>query len=184
MSSTEHGPADVLVLPLPSRRQTIRLARAIAGAMEGGDLVVLGGELGTGKTFFARALCRALGVPANERITSPTFTLVHEHAGRVPIAHADLYRLGDPDELRELGLRDRRAEGAVVVVEWGVPHAAELGGDALVVELSVPPGSAGPGSGGARVATLSATGERGRRLVSAARSAAGSRGTKPRRPSR
>jgi tRNA threonylcarbamoyladenosine biosynthesis protein TsaE len=126
---------------LPTRRGTIRLARALAPRLEGGDLVVLAGDLGAGKTFFARALCRALGVPPEIPVTSPTFTLVHEYQGGVPIAHADLYRLGtaaaeDPaGELAQLGLRDRRAEGALLVVEWGEPFADALGGDALVVRL-------------------------------------------------
>lgn len=104
--------------------------------------MILAGDLGAGKTFFARALCRALGVPPEIPITSPTFALVHEHPGRVPIAHADLYRLGRPgsgpagaDELSQIGLRDRRAEGALLLVEWGEPFIEALGGDALVVRL-------------------------------------------------
>jgi tRNA threonylcarbamoyladenosine biosynthesis protein TsaE len=96
-------------------------------------------------------------VPGDTSITSPTFTLVHEHRGRLPIAHADAYRLGSADELAELGLRDRRGEGAIVLVEWGEPYIEELGGDALVIHLiSTERG---------RSAQIEATGERSRALV-------------------
>lgn len=151
-------------LELPTRRSTIRLARALAEQLEGGDLVVLSGDLGAGKTFFARALCRALGVPPSIPITSPTFTLVHEHEGRLPIAHADAYRLGGGagdagaiDELAQLGLRDQRAEGALLLVEWGETFVEALGGDALMIHLLAP---ADPVASG-RAALMSATGPRG-----------------------
>ncbi len=157
--------AEPLAIALPTRRSTIRLARAVAAPLAPGDLVLLDGELGAGKTFFARALCRALGVAASLPITSPTFTLVHEHAGRLPIAHADLYRLRDPAELPELGLRERRAEGAIVVVEWGLPYEAALGGDALVVELAL------EARGFTRCARLSSTGPRGGALLDEVRRA-------------
>lgn len=155
----------MLTLPLPTRRATVRLARAVADALAPGDLVILGGDLGAGKTFFTRALCRALGVPERTRVTSPTFTLVHEHEARLPVAHADLYRLADPDELRALGLRDRRGEGAVVVVEWGAPYEAALGGDALRIAFEAPP------SGEGRVATLAASGPRAAAALAAIRRA-------------
>lgn len=122
--------------PLPTRRRTIALARAVAEVLRPGDLLLLGGELGAGKTFFTRALCRRLGVAEAVAVTSPTFTLVNEHEGTVPIVHVDLYRVSRAGEVEGLGLRQQR-EGAVLVVEWGVPYAAELGGDALVVELAV-----------------------------------------------
>lgn len=128
-------------IELPLRRSTIQLANALAPPLEGGDLLVLAGCLGAGKTFFARALCRALMVPYEIRVTSPTFSLLHEYSGRIPIVHADLYRLGtetaeDPaGELAQLGLRDRRAEGALLLVEWGESFAEALGGDALMVRL-------------------------------------------------
>lgn len=118
---------------LPTRRATIHFARALASCLSPGDLVILSGDLGAGKTFFTRALARALGVPRDEQVTSPTFTLVHELEGRVPIAHADVYRLRDEDDLLSLGLRERRGEGAVVVVEWGEPYLDSLGGDAIVI---------------------------------------------------
>ena len=100
---------------------------------------MLSGGLGAGKTFFARALCRALGVPAQIPITSPTFTLVHEYAGRVPLRHADVYRLRDASELTELGLREQRNEGAVLIVEWGGPYLDALGGDGLLLEIALSP---------------------------------------------
>lgn len=147
-------------IPLPTRRSTIQLAARLAAALQGGDLVVLSGGLGAGKTFLARALCRALGVPSEIPVTSPTFTLVHEYDGRVPIRHADLYRLGDEGELAGLGLREQRAEGAVLVVEWGEPYVDALGGDALLLSIAVSPA-------GAREARLTGTGPRGVALAGA-----------------
>lgn len=120
---------------LPTRRATIHLARHLEKALLPGDLVILSGGLGAGKTFFTRALARALGVPSEQRVVSPTFTLVHEFEGRVPIAHADAYRLEDEEELLSLGLRERRGEGAIVVVEWGEPYLDALGGEAIVITL-------------------------------------------------
>lgn len=134
-------------VPLPTRRSTRGLGRALAGVLRPGDLVVLSGALGTGKTFLTRAICRALGVPARVAITSPTFTLVQEHAGTHPIAHADLYRLSGPEELRHLGLREAR-DGRLLFVEWGEPYVEALGGDAVLVRLEAHP----------RRATVSATG--------------------------
>jgi tRNA threonylcarbamoyladenosine biosynthesis protein TsaE len=124
---------------LASRRNTTHLGTRIAAVLEPGDLVLLSGDLGAGKTFFARGLCHALGVAPDVEITSPTFTLVHELEGRLPIVHADAYRLRDATELLALGLREARADGAVVLVEWGEPFVDALGGDAIVVELGYVP---------------------------------------------
>lgn len=147
---------------LGTRRDTIRLARRIAPALIAGDLVILKGDLGAGKTFFARALLRALGVPAATPVTSPTFTLVHEYDARLPVRHVDAYRLSDEAELAALGLREARAEGALLVVEWGEPHLAALGGDALVAAFSL-----GAPGGASRSAELTATGPRGAELLEA-----------------
>jgi tRNA threonylcarbamoyladenosine biosynthesis protein TsaE len=124
-----------LTLDLADRRGTIGLARRLAPLLAASDLVVLSGDLGAGKTFFARALCRALGVPPDVEVTSPTFTLMHEYAARWPIVHADAYRLRDETELLALGIREARGEGALLLVEWGEPYVDLLGGDALVVTL-------------------------------------------------
>jgi tRNA threonylcarbamoyladenosine biosynthesis protein TsaE len=144
---------------LPTRRDTTSLGRKIAAALKPGDLVLLSGDLGAGKTFLARAIARALGVPVSIAIPSPTFTLVQEYetfrappsraadesaSGPGTLLHVDLYRLRDDDhektrtEVRRLGLADRRGEGAILVVEWGQGLSEELGGPALVcVEMTL-----------------------------------------------
>lgn len=114
---------------------TEALARQVAANLHAGDLVLLEGPLGAGKTFFVRAVARALGVPEDIAVTSPTFALVHEYPeASPPLVHADLYRLSDPFELDELGLRDRLAD-AIVMVEWGTPFMDVLGEPSLVVRL-------------------------------------------------
>lgn len=131
---------------LATRRETTRLGRRIAEVLEPGDLVLLDGDLGAGKTFLARAVARGLGVGERTAIASPTFTLVQEY--EVPkgvLLHADLYRLRDSADraktladVRRLGLVERRAEGAILLVEWSEGLVEELGGDpSLHVTLAV-----------------------------------------------
>lgn len=124
---------------LVTRRDTRRLGVEIAERLRPGDLVLLSGDLGAGKTFLARAIARALGVPSDVAIASPTFTLVQEYSTpRATLLHVDLYRLRDDDlnktkeEVRRLGLAERRGEGAVVLVEWGEGLEQELGGPATL----------------------------------------------------
>ena len=143
-------------IELPTERATKKLAERLAPLLAGGDLVVLSGPLGAGKTFLARALCVALGVEAR-RVTSPTFSLVHEFSGRLPIAHADLYRLRSPSELLNLGLDALRDDGRLLLVEWGESYADALGGDALTVALALDP----------RRATISGAGPRSNQVLSA-----------------
>lgn len=142
---------------LPNLGATRRLATALSALVGAGDLVTLDGPLASGKTSFAQALCHALGVPKERRVTSPTFGLVHELSGRVPIVHADLYRIQNARELSELGLVAYRDQGYLLLVEWGGTHQASLGGDALVVAISLGP----------RRATLSASGPRSDEILAA-----------------
>jgi tRNA threonylcarbamoyladenosine biosynthesis protein TsaE len=154
---------------LATRRATTRLARILAPALRASDLVVLAGPLGSGKTFFVRALCRALGLPAAERVTSPTFTLVHEYETRLPVVHADLYRLKSAREVSLLGLDAMREEARLLLVEWGSDYQRELGGDALFLEFSIDP----------RRVALSATGARAAELLEAVRAALSARSLAP-----
>ena len=145
---------------LPSKQATQRLAAELAPLLAGGDLLLLDGPLGAGKTFFTRALAHALGLGADMRVTSPTFTLVHEYETEPKLVHADLYRLADDTRaVAELGLLSQRDDGALLVVEWGRPFERLLGGDALVLTLVREP----------RKAAISATGPRSRQLLEALR---------------
>ncbi len=100
-----------------SAEDTRELAGALAGVVRPGDVILLGGDLGAGKTTFVQGFGRALGV--EEVITSPTFTLVRTYRGRLELVHADLYRLDHLKEVVDLGLPELLDEGAVAVVEWG-----------------------------------------------------------------
>lgn len=103
-----------------SEEETFDLGRGVGRALKGGELLLLQGDLGYGKTVFARGIAASLGVPPEE-VSSPSFTLVHEYkGGRFPLFHIDLYRLEAPeDEVGALGIEDIRTAGGVVVVEWG-----------------------------------------------------------------
>lgn len=127
------------VVALPTRRATIHFARSVARALRPGDLYVLSGPLGAGKTFFVRAVCRALGLDRSLRVTSPTFTLVHEYPTTPPVVHADLYRLSGVQDVEDLGLGEQRGAGKVLFVEWGDSVVGALGGDAVVIELTAQP---------------------------------------------
>lgn len=102
-----------------SEAETIEFGRSLARQIEDGQLIVLEGDLGSGKTVFVRGLAAGLGI-APEDVWSPSFTLVHEYkGGRLPLYHVDLYRLETPEETATLGVEELLDTGAVVAVEWG-----------------------------------------------------------------
>lgn len=101
--------------------QTEQLAAALAATLVPGDIVLVSGELGAGKTTFVRGACRALGV--TEPVTSPTFTIGQAYTGRVPVFHLDLYRLGSLDPEEPGILDDYLGLDAITFVEW--PEAGE-----------------------------------------------------------
>lgn len=114
---------------------THAIAAAMAGLVRARDLVVLSGEMGAGKTAFTVGFAAGLGVTTSDHVSSPTFTLVHTYStGRIPLHHADLYRLTSLAEVADLGLREEIDMGAVGIVEWG-SVAGEVLGDCLVVDI-------------------------------------------------
>lgn len=133
-------PSDALDLPLdlslPDDAATRRLGEDLGLALRRGDALALRGGLGAGKSTLARALIRALAGDPELEVPSPTFTLAQLYPTEPPVAHFDLYRLGGPDELDELGFEDALAEGAVLV-EWPEKAASRLPAAALTVALSI-----------------------------------------------
>jgi tRNA threonylcarbamoyladenosine biosynthesis protein TsaE len=100
-----------------SAEQTHRLGARLGELLAAGDVLVLSGTLGAGKTVFAQGVAVGLGV--DDPVTSPTFTLVHEHQGRLPFYHVDLYRIEGDAEAAGLGLEDYAYGDGVTLVEWG-----------------------------------------------------------------
>ena len=127
----------MLELELQSEADTLALARSLAAVLEGGDVVGLEGGLGAGKTTFARGAVHALGVPEETAVTSPTFAVLHQYEGRLPVAHADFDRLGAEAELEELGVDELVEDGAVLFVEWGRKFADMASRTVLWVELEI-----------------------------------------------
>jgi tRNA threonylcarbamoyladenosine biosynthesis protein TsaE len=105
-----------MTVQLPDLAAMEAFGRKIAGKIEPGDVVALSGTLGTGKTTLARAIIAALGYGGE--VPSPTYTIIETYDGlRVPLVHADFYRLNHPSEIEELGLDDYR-DGAALIAEW------------------------------------------------------------------
>lgn len=142
---------------LPEEAATSALAAQLAAVLDGGQVIYLHGDLGAGKTSFARALLRALGV--GERIKSPTYSLVESYrAGGRAAWHLDLYRIADPGELEWLGLDALSDPQAVVLVEWPERGAGALPAADLVVDLAY--------AGLGRQATIQARSPRGSSTLS------------------
>lgn len=100
-----------------SAKETEQFAADLAARALPGDVYTLTGDLGVGKTVFAKGFAKGLGI--TEPVTSPTFTIVQEYlSGRLPLYHFDVYRIGDPDEMEETGFYDYIDRGGVVLIEW------------------------------------------------------------------
>jgi tRNA threonylcarbamoyladenosine biosynthesis protein TsaE len=116
-----------------SADDTRELAGQVASLAKPGDVVLLAGELGSGKTAFAQGFGRALGV--DEPIVSPTFTLVRTYPGRLSLVHVDVYRLDHLQEVVDLGLPEMLDDGGVALIEWGDMAAPALPADFLEVRF-------------------------------------------------
>lgn len=132
-----------MLLRADSLASTHAIAAAIAKLARAGDMIVLAGEMGSGKTAFAQGFGRALGI--TEAITSPTFTLVHSYpvpGSKLTLHHADLYRLDRTGDVDDLALHELAEFDGIVLVEWGDVAAATLG-DHLEVNLRLDDADAG-----------------------------------------
>ena len=133
--------AGPLTLDAPSAAETQAIAERLGRLLAPGDVLALVGPLGAGKTTFVQGLARGLDVPPDRHVASPTFALVNEHPGRVPLVHADLYRIEHARELAELGLTDA-FDRAAVAIEWldRFPDAAPA--DRLEIAIAFAEGEA------------------------------------------
>ena len=116
-----------------SAEQTEAAAAALAPALEAGDLLLLHGGLGAGKTAFVRGMARGMGLTC--RVSSPTFTIVNEYEGPRELIHFDMYRLGSADELFDIGWEDYVNRGSVCAVEWSENVEDAFYGDEVVVRF-------------------------------------------------
>ncbi len=117
--------SDVISLFLEDEAATLRLGNDLALALKAGDCLALSGDLGAGKSSLARAFLRTMADDDSLEVPSPTFTLVQSYELRIPVSHFDLYRLGDPSELTELGF-DEALENGICIVEWPEMAKGEL----------------------------------------------------------
>ena len=124
-----------LVLSAPTPEDTKALGEAVGRLLGPGDLVSLTGDLGAGKTTFVQGAARSLGV--DQPVLSPTFTLIREYRGRVPVYHLDVYRLERIQEVVDLGFDELVDAGGVVFVEWGDAIDRLLPPDHLRIELTL-----------------------------------------------
>lgn len=116
-----------------SPQETLSLGAALAPALVPGDVISLSGELGAGKTVFVKGLAGGLGVTSP--VTSPSFVLVNEYAGRLRIVHLDVFRLSSIQEVLDLGFEELLDPAGILVIEWGAAVAPLLPGDLLDIEL-------------------------------------------------
>jgi tRNA threonylcarbamoyladenosine biosynthesis protein TsaE len=123
-----------LLIELDSEEETERLGQALADVCDPGCVIGLIGPLGAGKTRLVRAVAESLGVDP-DAIASPTFVLIHEYAGRIPVYHFDVFRLESPQEFEDLGVADYWSAGGVCLVEWADRVRALLPVDAWQIRI-------------------------------------------------
>ena len=116
-----------------SVEETERFGEQLAASLPPGSVVAYTGALGMGKTAFTRGLAKGLG--CRGRVTSPTFTVVNEYDGKIPLFHFDMYRLGSSDELFDIGWEDYLSRGAVCAVEWSENVQDAFFGDEITVRI-------------------------------------------------
>jgi len=124
-------------IPLPTLEDSQALGVRLGALAEPGDVITLTGDLGAGKTTLTQAIGRGLEVPDTCYITSPTFSLLHEFPGRLPLYHMDLYRLGGEEELEYLGFEEYLYGKGLTVIEWPDRLGSYMPAVRLEIELII-----------------------------------------------
>ena len=146
--------------------ETIDLGRRIGSVLRDGDVLVLNGDLGAGKTQLTKGIAEAMGV--RDSVTSPTFTIQMVYEGsELELCHFDLYRLEDPEQLDDTGLFDVLGADGVCVIEWGDKFADQLGDERLDIRLSRLDEQAEAGEEPARLVRLEPHGSRAQEIMEA-----------------
>ncbi len=117
--------------------ETIKLGEKIAKRLKPGDLVALSGELGAGKTTLVKGIAKGLGVKNYRYVNSPSFVLVKEYKGKIPLFHFDIYRLNNLKDIEDIGYEDYLARDGVIVIEWSSKMARILPKRHLDVALKI-----------------------------------------------
>jgi tRNA threonylcarbamoyladenosine biosynthesis protein TsaE len=118
-----------------SPEETLKVGELIGEILEPGDIVALIGELGSGKTCLTQGIARGLRVPDQLRVTSPTFTLINEYPGRIPLIHLDTYRLAGSQDLADMGYEEYFFGNNVVVIEWAEKIQDILPDKTIIIKL-------------------------------------------------
>lgn len=116
---------------------TFEFGKALGGFLKGGEIIGIKGELGAGKTSFTQGLACGLGIPENEYVRSPTFTIINEYKGEIPLYHFDLYRLDNLDEIINLGYEEYFSGSGVTVIEWYEKLEAIVKEGVLVLTMKI-----------------------------------------------
>lgn len=123
----------VLILKSKSEQETHAIGYRIGTLLKSGDIICLTGDLGAGKTVLTKGIARGLGV--KEDVTSPTFTLIHEYMGRIPLYHFDVYRIGSIEEMEDLGYEEYFYGSGACVIEWASQIRELIPKDHLWIEI-------------------------------------------------
>ncbi len=129
-------PASDIQLRFPDLEATTQFGLMLGDMLKSGDVIALNGDLGAGKTTLTQAIANGMGIIGD--VTSPTFTLIQEYPGTIPMFHIDPYRLTDPADAYDLGLEDYFDRDGVVVIEWAAKIYEYLPMDMLVISIELP----------------------------------------------
>ncbi len=124
-----------ILLHSKSPRETVRFGKKLGSLLRPGDVVALTGELGTGKTQLIKGLAAGIGIGNPAYVSSPSFTLIHEYQGKIPLYHIDLFRLKDEGEAEGLGLEEYLRGGGVTAIEWADRIPSTLPEEILLIHI-------------------------------------------------